>query len=417
MQTELGLEPIRTVLPNGLTLIVHESHVVPTVAVSGSLKAGALLDTPTECGLASMTAHMLRRGTECSTALQIAEKLDTMGASLSIDAGTTQTAFHVSCLSHHLSSCFEILAEVLIQPIFPEDEVEKLKSQTVAALREDETQPGEVVWRKFRQLIYPEGHPLRYDSSGEPDTVAALFRDKMASRHKEHFVPQNMIVVVVGDVDAPAIVDLVGALLGEWTAENDDGDYSIADVPLPKAGSREATSLLGRTQTEIFIGHRGLRRSDPRFYAGNVLTTILGGPWGRMFNEIRDNRGLAYSVGCNLSAGVGEGPFSVNMGVNPNDVEQAIESARGELQNVRENIPSDEEVEDARNYILGRYLMSMETHAGIASAIHLAEFFGLGIDYVRRVHEFYESVSAASVLETARELIQPDHLAIAIAGP
>jgi zinc protease len=160
-----------------------------------------------------------------------------------------------------------------------------------------------------------------------------------------------------------------------------------------------------------------LRRTDERFYAANVMATILGAGWGRLFTQIRDNQGLAYAVGASLQAGLVEGPFIVRMGVNPKDVDRAIESAIAELNKIRTEPPTDDEVADAKNYLLGRLVLSMETTSGVASMLVTCELYGLGLDYPQRAKDLYAPVTKERVRETAEELLHPDKMAIAIAGP
>jgi len=143
----------------------------------------------------------------------------------------------------------------------------------------------------------------------------------------------------------------------------------------------------------------------------------LGAGWGRLFTQIRDNQGLAYAVGAALQAGLGEGPFVVRMGVNPKDVDRAVESALTELTKIRQEPPNPEEVTDAKNYLLGRLVLSMENSEGVASLLVSCELFGLGLDYPQRAKSFYEPITPEQVLEVAQSVLHPDRVAIAIAGP
>jgi zinc protease len=180
---------------------------------------------------------------------------------------------------------------------------------------------------------------------------------------------------------------------------------------------RDYVNLPDKMQSWIVMGHKGLRRTDERFYAANVMATILGAGWGRLFTQIRDNQGLAYAVGASLQAGLVEGPFIVRMGVNPKDVDRAIESAIAELNKIRTEPPTDDEVADAKNYLLGRLVLSMETTSGVASMLVTCELYGLGLDYPQRAKDLYAPVTKERVRETAEELLHPDKMAIAIAGP
>jgi zinc protease len=215
------------------------------------------------------------------------------------------------------------------------------------------------------------------------------------------------------------LLDILAEEWGDRTTGRQDSEANV-DFPtasLPEGAKREYVNLPDKMQSWIVMGHKGLRRTDERFYAANVMATILGAGWGRLFTQIRDNQGLAYAVGASLQAGLVEGPFIVRMGVNPKDVDRAIESAIAELNKIRTEPPTDDEVADAKNYLLGRLVLSMETTSGVASMLVTCELYGLGLDYPQRAKDLYAPVTKERVRETAEELLHPDKMAIAIAGP
>ena len=194
-------------------------------------------------------------------------------------------------------------------------------------------------------------------------------------------------------------------------------EIALPSASLPESAKRDYVNLPDKLQAWITMGHKGLKRTDERFYAANVMATILGAGWGRLFTQIRDNQGLAYAVGASLHAGLGEGPFVVRMGVNPKDIDRAIDSAIAELNKIRTEPPSEDEVADAKNYLLGRLVLSMETTGGIAAMLVSCELYELGLDYPQRARSLYEPITPDKVKQVAEEVLHPDKLAIAIAGP
>jgi zinc protease len=412
-------EPVRIVLTNGCVLIAQQVKGVPLVSLNGFVKGGTIWEIPEKIGSVNLMAQTLRRGTETKTAQEIDDALERRGANLNFSAGHEGVSFYLSCLPQDYADCVSLLLEILLKPTFPEEELEKQKLRTVNALRDALTRPEEVSYRLFLSLAYDSNHPLHYPADGTPESVEGLSRDDILAAYRKALHPSRTIIAVVGDMEPKRLLDILAEEWGDRTTGRQDNEANV-DFPtasLPEGAKREYVNLPDKMQSWIVMGHKGLRRTDERFYAANVMATILGAGWGRLFTQIRDNQGLAYAVGASLQAGLVEGPFIVRMGVNPKDVDRAIESAIAELNKIRTEPPTDDEVADAKNYLLGRLVLSMETTSGVASMLVTCELYGLGLDYPQRAKDLYAPVTKERVRETAEELLHPDKMAIAIAGP
>jgi zinc protease len=412
-------EPVRIVLTNGCVLIAQQVKGAPLVSLNGFVKGGTIWEIPEKIGSVNLMAQTLRRGTETKTAQEIDDALERRGANLNFSAGHEGVSFYLSCLPQDYADCVSLLLEILLKPTFPEEELEKQKLRTVNALRDALTRPEEVSYRRFLSLAYDSNHPLHYPADGTPESVEGLSRDDILAAYRKALHPSRTIIAVVGDMEPKRLLDILAEEWGDRTTGRQDNEANV-DFPtasLPEGAKREYVNLPDKMQSWIVMGHKGLRRTDERFYAANVMATILGAGWGRLFTQIRDNQGLAYAVGASLQAGLVEGPFIVRMGVNPKDVDRAIESAIAELNKIRTEPPTDDEVADAKNYLLGRLVLSMETTSGVASMLVTCELYGLGLDYPQRAKDLYAPVTKERVRETAEELLHPDKMAIAIAGP
>ncbi len=412
-------EPVRIVLTNGCVLIAQQVKGAPLVSLNGFVKGGTIWEIPEKIGSVNLMAQTLRRGTETKTAQEIDDALERRGANLNFSAGHEGVSFYLSCLPQDYADCVSLLLEILLKPTFPEEELEKQKLRTVNALRDALTRPEEVSYRRFLSLAYDSNHPLHYPADGTPESVEGLSRDDILAAYRKALHPSRTIIAVVGDMEPKRLLDILAEEWGDRTTGRQDNEANV-DFPtasLPEGAKREYVNLPDKMQSWIVMGHKGLRRTDERFYAANVMATILGAGWGRLFTQIRDNQGLAYAVGASLQAGLVEGPFIVRMGVNPKDVDRAIESAIAELNKIRTEPPTDDEVADAKNYLLGRLVLSMETTSGVASMLVTCELYGLGLDYPQRAKDLYAPVTKERVRETAEELLHPDRMAIAIAGP
>ncbi len=413
----MGLpEPTRTVLPNGCVVIAQQVPSAPLISLHGFFKGGLVWEPQEKAGVVNLMAQTLRRGTVTKTAQEIDETLERRGAQLGFSTSHEGVSVQMNCLPQDYATCVGLLAEILRTPTFPEEEVGKQRVRMENALRDALTRPEEVSYRRFLALAYPPAHPYNRVPDGEPSSVATLSRKDVVTAYQQTFHPRYAIFAIVGPLSQEELLDIFATALADWEAST-SAEPHFPPAPLPDAMKREYANLPDKTQTWITIGHKGIQRTDEGFYAANVLTTILGAGWGRLFTEIRDNQGLAYAVWASLQAGLAEGPFVVRMGVNPKDVERAIDSAIAELNKIRNAPPTNDEVEDAKNYLLGRLVLSMETTGGIASMLVSCELFGLGLDYPKRAKGFYEPITPQKVHESAQALLHPDKMTIAIAGP
>lgn len=409
-------DPIRKVLSNGCTLIAQQVKGAPLISLYGFIKGGMLYEKPEKVGRINLMAQTLRRGTETKTAQDIDETLERRGADLGFGLGHEGISFHLTCLPQDYKDCSSLLTEILRFPSFPEEEIEKQKLRNVNALKDALTRPEEVSYRRFLSLAYPPSHPFHFTPDGNPESVANISREDVFQAYQEVVDPSRSIFAIVGDMEPQKLIDTFVELISDWEQKGENfRDFPTAS--LPEIALREQVNLPDKLQAWVTMGHKGIRRNDERFYAANIATTILGAGWGRLFTQIRDNQGLAYAVWAALQAGLAEGPFIVRMGVNPKDIDQAIESALFELEKIRNEPPSEDEVADAKNYLLGRLTLSMETTSGIASMLVSCELYGLGLDYPQRAKSLYEPIKPEKVMEVAFEVIHPECSVISVAGP
>lgn len=411
-----GTEPMRVVLPNGCVVIAQQLKGSPLISLHGFVTGGTLWEAPEKAGSVSLMAQTLRRGTEKRSAWEIDEFLESCGAELRFSASHEGVTMQMSCLPDDYTECVALLTEILRQPTFPEEEVEKQKVRVVNALRDALTRPEEVSYRRFLALAYPPHHPLHRAPDGTPESVEDLAREDLVAVYSKALHPARTILAVVGDMLPQQLLEPFTTLLSDWVT-NSPADAEFPSVSLPEKSQRERVALPDKLQAWVVMGHKGVRRTDASFYAANVMATILGAGWGRLFTEIRDNRGLAYVVGASLQSGLMEGPFVIRMGVNPKDIDHAIETALTELERIRREPPTEDEVADAKNYLLGRLVLSMETTAGFASMLVTCELYGLGLDYPKRAKDLYDPITKERVREVAEALLHPERMAIAIAGP
>jgi zinc protease len=408
----------RVELPNGIVVLVYENPSSPAVVVTGAVWAGSMSEAAEQAGLSSFTAGMLMRGTESRTFGQINEALESVGAQLGFRSGVHTASFGSKALAEDLDLLLAILAGCLQNPIFPPEEVETLRGQILTGLQRRAHDTGSMAELTFDALLYP-GHPYGRSVQGYEETIPGLSRDDLAGYFRAHYTPEGMIVVVVGAVSAAVVLDKVQAALGGWQAPGATSNRSVPPAVELREQRRQAVVIEGKTQSDLVLGWPGLARNDPNFMKARLTNTVLGvfGMMGRLGDRVREEQGLAYYVYSKLDAGLGAGPWTAVAGVNPANVERAIDGILHEVRRLRDEPLPGDELADSQSFLTGSMPLRLETNEGLASTLLDMERYGLGLDYLQRYPAMVEGVSTQDVQEIARQYLDPDVYALAIAGP
>lgn len=408
----------RAVLPNGIVILARANFNSPSVVVNGYLEVGSLFDAEDQLGLADFTAAALMRGTQQRVFQQIYDALESVGAGLGLGGGTHSTSFSGRALSEDLSLLLGLLAEVLRQPSFPPEQVERLRAQLLTGLAIRAQDTGEMAALTFDQIVYA-GHPYSRPDEGYPETVQAIGRDDLVEFQHRYYGPCGMVLALVGGIDPARAVEVAAQALGDWQNSAQPALPPLPVwTPLTQAETRRVT-IPGKSQADIILGTAGPPRSAPDFLAASLGNNILGqfGLMGRIGEVVREQAGLAYYAGSSLSGGLGPGPWSVSAGVDPAHIDQAVDLIRAEISRfVTEPVTAAELADSQANYV-GRLPLSLESNAGVAAALINLERYALGLDYYRRYPELINAVTRQEVLEAARNYLHPDRLGIAVAGP
>jgi zinc protease len=412
----------RTVLENGIVVIVSENRSAPTIALQGNMAtAGGVRDPKDRPGLSSMTAGMLNRGTEKRSSLQIAQELESAGASTSFGVEDDALTFSGSALSKDFDRLLDVLADQLRRPTFPSEELDKLRQQSLAGLQRELEDPDSMARRAFLRRIYPDGHPLRPSTVAEQEaSLKAITRDELASFYRRHYGPDTMIVVIAGDVSADQAVAALRRRLGDW-ARNPGAPRDLPpNPPLQAQAAREAIPMPDKSEVAIYYGFAGqLARNDPDFYAAQLLSNVLGGGTGlesRLARRIRDQLGLVYGVYSYFDAGKVAGPFVVSMGTNPANAERALTSLQEEIRRIREQGVTDRERQEALAFLTGYFPVRLESNSGLAQVLLIAEYYNLGMDYIQKYASLYGAVTTEQVNAAAKKHLHPDRATTVLAG-
>ena len=417
-----GFNPRRQVLDNGLTLVHQHNPLSPAVVVSLSFAAGAVGDPTEKAGLASLMAPALRRGTGSRSKRDIGEILDFRGAHLRCSSSRHSTSLVAKMRGADADEMFDLVADCARNPTFPAEEVEQLRGNRLTSLWEDEDDPDVMAGRGFRDLLYPSGHPYGVPARGTLETIPGISAEDLTAFHARWFDPSAALLVVVGDIEWERVVDLTGRCFGDWTGEGRGGyraaQTSVDDAPIGTA-QQAWHDMPDKAQVSLLMGHAGIRRADPRFYAAALMNSVLGrfAMGGRLGRVVREEQGMAYYTYSSFSAGWGAGPFTVQAGVQPEHLDASVASIREQVTATRDAGVEAAELDDARAAAIGSLPRTLESNEGMAGLLHQIELFDLGWDYPARYSEIMSEVDLDAANAAARDLLHPDAMVLSAAGP
>ncbi|MBI2247026.1 MAG: insulinase family protein [Armatimonadetes bacterium] len=407
----------RTELHNGLVVLVREQPASGMVAVQGFVKAGAMYDGD-RSGVARFATAVLPRGTRTRSSQEIADALEGMGAALSFRLDVEWISITFRALREDFRAAVEIFSDVLIEPTFPSDEVEKARGEILTAIRVGMQDTRHVAERAFRGLMFPAGHPHSRTPDGDEEVVSSVTPDELHAFHDARVRPEATVLAIAGDVTATDALSMIGERFSGWSRR---GVWALPPTPpvqRPDEPVRRDVRMTGKMQSDLVLGSPGVARTEAGYYEAMVANLILGqiGLMGRLGDSVRERQGMAYYAYSDLRAGLLAGPWWVRAGVNPKNEEPAIASIVEELRRFQEQGPDESELGDARDHLIGSLAVRLETNAGIAQTLADIELFSLGLDHLERYPAIIRRITAESVRRAAGRL-SPDEYYVAIAGP
>jgi len=409
----------REVLPNGIVVLARENFAAKSVVITGSLAVGSINEGSQRPGLASFTASALMRGTLHRDFDTLHGELEGLGASLGIGGGVHSSSFSGKALAEDLPTLLTLLSDVLRSPSFPVDQTERLRGEALTGLRIRMQDTRAVAGDSFRDLAYPNGHPYRRNMNGNLESLTALTLDEVREFHRVNYGPDGMIIVIVGAVKAEAAVQAVQDALGDWQNPLQPTKQTLPDLALIPEIRQEFKVLAGKTQSDIILGWPGPSRLSPDFHPANLANNILGnfGMMGRLGKTVREDQGLAYYASSRLGGGHGPAPWTISAGVNPANVQRAIESIVVEINRLTSELVTEDELAENKANFIGRLPLSLENNEGVAGSILNMETYNLGLDYLHRYADVINAVTREDLLRTAQQYMRPDAYALGVAGP
>ncbi len=410
-------QPTRMVLDNGMVLMLLEDHELPLVRASFLVHTGARLEPGDKVGLASITGSVMRTGgTQRMTGDQLDDYLEGKAAVIETSIGTSSGGASMSCLKKDFPDVLRVLSDVLRQPVFAEDKIAVAKNQKIAAIARQNDDPQGILSREFDELIYGKDSP--YARVPTYDTINSIARADLIAWHARDYHPNRAILGLVGDFNTPDAVQLIKQVFGDWKKGPDNKDSGL---PLPKETSPGVYDVEKSdvTQSNIAIGHVGIRRDNPDFFAVTVLNEVLSGSFAsRLFLNVRSLKGLAYDVGGGIGAGWDyPGTFTMSMSTKTETTAAGIEALLEEARNLTAKPPTEDEVSKSKAAILNSFVFRSDSREKILGQQLTYEYYGYPLDWLSRYRQAIEKVSVDQVRAAAAKYIKPREFAILVVGP
>ena len=409
----------RCQLDNGITVLVYENPAVQSVNIMGSIHAGGIYESPAQCGLASLVGGALMTGTASRDFDQIHGALEDIGADIGFRGHAHKLGFSGKSLAEDLPALVDVANDVLRNPSFPDDHVQRLRGERMTWLQYSSFDTRYRAAKAMREALYPDSHPYHYGTSGSWESVENIGARDLRRFHGEHYGPRDMILVIVGAIDADDAVEMASDAFGDW---RNDSQPAVRQVDRPAAHGSVSPQLVvvpGKTQSDICMGVFGPARLADDYLPAQLANSILGefGMMGRIGKSVREEKGLAYYAYSRLGGGHGPEPWSVSAGVNPENVDLAISSVLEEIERLTSEPVSNDDLADNQSYFTGRMPLRLESNEGIASDIHGMQSFGLGLDYLAYYEDTVYSISKDDLLKAAQRYLGAEDMTIAVAGP
>src|SRR5687768_7440603 len=406
--------PREITLPNGLTVVVVEDNRLPLVSYRLAFRVGGAFDPPELPGLTDLLAGLLPEGTESRSSREIAEETARMGASLSAGANSDYTIVAASALSQFNDRILDLMADVVLHPSFPENEVELAKQNTKESLRQQRAQPSFLASEMVSRVMFGD-HPYSVVAP-TPESIDRSSRDEFVRFHKSKFVPNSAVFIVVGDVRHDDVVRRLESLFSSW----ERGEDLVTNFPAPPVRTRRTAYLIdrhGSAQSNIIIANSGITRTNPDYFPMLLMHTVLGAnASSRLFMNLREEKGYTYGAYTSLDARRTAGTFRATAEVRTPVTGDSLKEFFYELNRIRDERVSEKEIADAKAYLTGVFPIRLETQEGLTDQLVQIKMFGLANDYLELYRSRVQAVTIEQIQEVAQRYVQPDKAALVIVG-
>ncbi len=408
---------LRERFANGSTLLAYPNPTSPAVYFTGYMQPGAIAVPEDQIGLPSFTTDMLITGTKRLNFQQLHDKIESVGASLSMGTGHLSTTFFGQCLREDLETIWSLLVEVIQEPAFAEKQFKRVRNQILTGIAIQNQDTAEMASQAFNHALYGT-HPYAYPDIGCAQTVANFQKDQLEAFHQTHYGPKGLVLAVSGGIEPEMAQEIFSRTIASWQVENQGSPTLLPPFNPPTSSIRTHVPLEGKNQSDLIIGVPAPKTISRDYQVCSIGNAIFGkyGMMGRIGRVVREKAGLAYEVSSHLGAGIGPTAWTISAGVNPDNLEKAITLLKKELERFRGEPVTQQELLDVKTQSLGRLPLSLETNSGIASVLVSLERYGYSLDHLRELPGIIENVTAEEILAAAQRYWDMDKLVITSAG-
>ncbi len=403
-------------LDNGLKVIAIENHEQPVVSISLMVKSGTAMDPKEKAGLASMTADLLRKGTTTRSANDISAAIDFVGGNLGASADLDASYVNSTVLTKHLDVGFDLLSDIVLNPTFPDEEVERQRKQLIAALMANKDDPNQIVAEQYHLHLFGD-NPYGKPQGGTVESVSGITVEDLRQFWQTNYLPNNSVLFVAGDVNPKEIFSKVSRAFGNWKKG------ALPNPEFPPAPKVDGTRIVlinkpDATQSSIKMGHIGIDRFNPDAFSVRIMNYILGGGGfvSRLMTDVRQKRGLTYDIRSQFTYNRYPGEFTVTTFTNTDSTVGAIQASIEHLRKIRETGVTKEELGEAISFYKGYFPRIFETPRQVVNQMEVVELYGLDKDYLSNYLEHIEAVTPEAAKEAADKYIHPDNLLILVVG-
>lgn len=407
-------EPTLFRLDNGVRVIVREHHDVPVFAIHAAMLGGVIVETQETNGISSFTAEMLSRGTTRRSRERLARDIESIAASLGGFSGHNSLGVSGTFLSEHLDEGLDLFVDVLRNPAFDPGETEKTRREVLLAIKNREDSSSRVAFDLTYATVYPD-HPYGMTTLGEKESIESIKVEDLRAFYERALDPRNLVIAVVGDIDAATVARKFGTTLIDLE-ERGDAFVLPAAAPVPTA-VRTMTRETERHQSHVVVGYPSVTVTDPDRYPLAVLNNILSGQGGRLFGELRDKQSLAYSVTAFFTKGLARGLFGGYIATDPANTERAVAGLLEQFERVRTDNVKKDELKRSQRYLIGSREISLQTNSALAEDMCFNELYGLGYLAGREYADKIADVDQGDVRSVAERYLDPAIRAEIVVGP
>jgi zinc protease len=403
-----------TVLSNGLNVVVVEDSRLPLVSYRLALKVGTAYDPPKLPGLTDLLAGLLPEGTSSRTSREIADEVARVGASLSAGANSDYTIVAASALRQFSDEILDLMAEVILHPSFPENEVELAKQNTKESLRQQRAQPSFLASEMVSRVMFGD-HPYSVVAP-TPESIDLSFRSDFVNFHRTNFVPNNAVFIAVGDVHFDKIVTRLESLFSTWNR----GQDLSTQFPAPPVRTKRSAYLVdrpGSAQSNIVIANSAITRTSPDYFPMLLMHTVFGATASsRLFMNLREEKGYTYGAYSNLDARRTAGTFRSTAEVRTPVTADSLKEFFYELERIRSERVTDKEINDAKSYLTGVFPIRLETQEGLIDQLVQIKMLNLPTNYLETYRDRVQAVTIDEIQQVANTYVRPDEAALVIVG-